>query len=155
MSASQRVQRVEQVPQDLKPCLFNMLLRRGRLMTDQKVTDDQTVCVPRYAFEALAAFVPLGEDSVGVMLLLLMRMDRNRAVKIDIHLLPRFFTIRRDRFEYALSCVIRNGWVQEVDESAMQDGWLKCVVHPAFLHSDYKSLKLVLSGNRLFGDCVK
>ncbi|WP_449429814.1 hypothetical protein [Pseudomonas putida] len=124
-------------------------------MTDQNVTDDQTVCVPRYAFEALAAFVPLGEDSVGVMLLLLMRMDSNRAVKIDIHLLPRFFTIRRDRLEYALSLVIKYGWVQEVDEKAMQDGWLICVVHPAFLHSDYKSLKLVLSGNRLFGDCVR
>lgn len=124
-------------------------------MTDQKVTDDQAVCVPRYAFEALAAWVPHAEDSAGVMLLLLMRMDSKRAVKIDTHLLPRFFTIRRDRFEHALSCVIKYGWVQNVDEKAMQDGWLICVVHPAFLHSDYKSLKLVLSGNRLFGDCVR
>lgn len=124
-------------------------------MTDQNLADDQTVCVPRYAFEALAAWVPYAEDSAGVMLLLLMRMDSKRAVKIDIHLLPRFFTIRRDRLEYALSLVIKYGWVQNVDEKAMQDGWLICVVHPAFLHSDYKSLKLVLSGNRLFGDCVR
>lgn len=122
-------------------------------MADQNVASDQTVCVPRYAFEALAAFVPIGEDSVGVMLLLLMRMDSNRAVEINTHLLPRFFTVSRERLEYALFRVIKYGWVQSVDERALQDGYLKCVVHPAFLNSDYETLKSVLANRRfLFGD---
>lgn len=60
---------------------------------------DELVKVPAYAFEALAAYVPLGEDSVGLMLLLLMKMDRNRMVRIDTDLLPHYFTIRRDRLE--------------------------------------------------------
>lgn len=121
-------------------------------MTDQNVADDQTVRVPRYAFEALAAYSALNEDKVAVMLLLLMRMDSNRAVSIDTTLLPDFLTVRKERVHQAISSLIEYGWVESVDESAMRAGVFKCVVHPAFLDSDFQTLKLVLANHRfLFG----
>ena len=101
---------------------------------------DEVVKVPAYAFEALAAYVPLGEDSVGLMLLLLMKMDRNRMVRIDTDLLPHYFTIRRNRLEYAMSCVIKDGWVHSVDEQALREGFLCCIVHSAFVDSDFETL---------------
>lgn len=101
---------------------------------------DEVVKVPAYAIEALAAYVPLGDDSVGLMLLLLMKMDSNRVVRVDTDLLPRYFTIRRNRLDYALSGVINNGWVHSVDQQALQSGYLNCVVHSAFVDSDFESL---------------
>jgi len=101
---------------------------------------DELVKVPAYAFEALAAYVPLGEDCVGLMLLLLMKMERNRMVRIDTDLLPHYFTIRRDRLECAMSCVIKKGWVHSVDQQALQEGFLSCVVHSAFVDSDFETL---------------
>ncbi|WP_130927072.1 hypothetical protein [Pseudomonas sp. Sample_14] len=65
--------------------------------------NDQVVHVPRYAFEALAAFTAVGEDMVVVMLLLLMRMDSDRAVRIDTSVLPNFLTLSHERLEYAIS----------------------------------------------------
>ena len=101
---------------------------------------DEVVKVPAYAIEALAAYVPLGEDSVGLMLLLLMKMDRNRVVRIDTNLLPRYFTIRRSRLDYAMSCVIKAGWVHSVDQQALQEDFLSCIVHSAFVDSDFEAL---------------
>lgn len=101
---------------------------------------DEVVKVPAYAIEALAAYVPLGEDSVGLMLLLLMKMDCNRVVRIDADLLPHYYTIRRNRFDYALSGVIKNGWVHSVDQQALQSGFLSCIVHSVFVDSDFKTL---------------
>lgn len=101
---------------------------------------DEVVKVPAYAIEALAAYVPLGDDSVGLMLLLLMKMDSNRVVRVDTDLLPRYFTIRRNRLDYAVSGVINNGWVHSVDQQALQSGFLNCVVHSAFVDSDFESL---------------
>lgn len=107
---------------------------------------DEVVKVPAYAIEALAAYVPLGEDSVGLMLLLLMKMDRNRVVRIDTDLLPRYFTIRRNRLDYAISCVIRAKWVHSVDQQALQEGFLNCIVHSAFVDSDFETLVSLFHG---------
>ena len=117
-------------------------------MTDQNVANDQTVCVPRYAFEALAAYSALNEDKVAVMLLLLMRMDSNRAVSVDTTLLPDFLTFREERVHRAISSLIEYGWVESVDEKALRLGVLKCVVHSAFTDSDFQTLKQVLANNR-------
>jgi len=117
-------------------------------MTDQNVANDQTVCVPRYAFEALAAYNALNEDKVAVMLLLLMRMDSNRVVSIDTTLLPDFLTVREERVHRAISSLIEYGWVESVDERAMLAGVLKCVVHSAFTDSDFYTLKKVLANHR-------
>ncbi|MGO3987935.1 hypothetical protein ABI582_26605 [Pseudomonas sp. SAS7] len=117
-------------------------------MTDQNVANDQTVCVPRYAFEALAAYTALNEDKVAVMLLLLMRMDSNRAVSVDTTLLPDFLTVSEERVHRAISSLIEYGWVESVDEKALRLGFLKCVVHSAFTNSDFQTLKQVLANNR-------
>ncbi|MDH1551563.1 hypothetical protein [Pseudomonas juntendi] len=117
-------------------------------MTDQNVANDQTVCVPRYAFEALAAYTALNEDKVAVMLLLLMRMDSNRAVSIDTTLLPDFLTVSEERVHRAISSLIEYGWVASIDENAMRLGVLKCVVHSAFTDSDFQTLKQVLANHR-------
>ena len=109
-------------------------------MTEQYVFTNEVVKVPAYAIEALAAYVPLADDSVGLMFLLLMKMDSNRVVRIDADLLPRYFTIRRDRFDYALSGVIKNGWVHSVDQQALQEGFLSCIVHSVFVDSDFENL---------------
>lgn len=109
-------------------------------MTEQYVFTNEVVKVPAYAIEALAAYVPLADDSVGLMLLLLMKMDSNRVVRVDADLLPRYFTIRRDRFDYALSGVIKNGWVHSVDQQALQEGFLNCIVHSVFVDSDFETL---------------
>lgn len=101
---------------------------------------DEVVKVPAYAIEALAAYVPRGEDSVGLMLLLLMKMDSNRVVRIDTDLLPHYFTIRRDRLNYAISCVIKAKWVHSVDQQALKEGFLCCVVHSYFVDSDFETL---------------
>lgn len=101
---------------------------------------ERVLQVPRYAFEALAAYIVLGEDLVGVMLLLLMKMDSNRVVMIDTNLLPHYFTIRRDRLDHAISLVIKKGWVHSVDQEAMRDGYLNCTVHSAFVDSDFETL---------------
>ncbi|NWL46078.1 hypothetical protein DM819_09485 [Pseudomonas hunanensis] len=117
-------------------------------MTNQNVANDQMVRVPRYAFEALAAYTALNEDKVAVMLLLLMRMDSNRAVSIDTTLLPDFLTVREERVHRAISSLIEYGWVESVDENAMRLGVLKCVVHSAFTDSDFQALKQVLANHR-------
>jgi hypothetical protein len=78
-------------------------------MTDQKSPKDQAVHVPRYVFEAMAACIALDEDKVAVMLLLLVRMDSNRAVRIDTSLLPDFLTLSSERVERAISSLIKNG----------------------------------------------
>lgn len=101
---------------------------------------DEVVKVPAYTIEALAAYVPLGEDCVGLMLLLLMKMDRDRVVRIDMDLLPHYYTIRRDRLDYAVSGLIDHGWVHSVDQEALQEGFLSCVVHSVFVDSDFKTL---------------
>lgn len=101
---------------------------------------DQAVHVPRYAFEALAAYAALDGDKVAVMLLLLVRMDRNRAVKIDTSLLPDFLTLSSERVDHAVSGLIKKGWVDSVDEDAMRHRVLDCVVHPAFIHADFDTL---------------
>jgi len=100
-------------------------------MTDRKLPKDQAVHAPRYAFEALAACTALGEDKVAVMLLLLVRMDSNRAVKIDTSLLPDFLTLTSQRVDRAVSSLIKSGWVDSVDENAMRHRSLDCVVHSA------------------------
>lgn len=115
---------------------------------------ERVVQVPRYAFEALAAYTALGEDMVGVMLLLLMKMDKNRAVIIDTHLLPHYFTVRRDRLDYAISGVIKKGWIHSVDEEAMHDGFLNCIVHSAFTDSDFETL-IALFNPRLPNTCKR
>lgn len=109
-------------------------------MTDQKSPKDQAVHVPRYAFEAMAAYAALDEDKVAVMLLLLVRMDRNRAVRIDTSLLPDFLTLASERVERAISGLIKNGWVDSVDEEAMRYSVLDCIVHSAFIHADFDTL---------------
>lgn len=101
---------------------------------------ERVLQVPRYAFEALAAYIVLGEDSVGVMLLLLMKMDSNRVVMIDMNLLPHYFTIRRDRLDHTISFVIKKGWVHSVDQEGLRDGYLNCTVHSAFVDSDFETL---------------
>jgi len=109
-------------------------------MTDRKVPRDQAVNVPRYAFEALAAYAALDGDKVAVMLLLLIRMDSNRAVRIDTSLLPDFLTLSSERVDRAVSGLIKKGWVDSVDEDAMRHRVLDCVVHPAFIHADFDTL---------------
>ena len=64
----------------------------------------------------MAACTALDEDKVAVMLLLLVRMDRNRAVRIDTSLLPDFLTLSSERVDRAISSLIKNGWVDSVDE---------------------------------------
>lgn len=114
-------------------------------MTDQKSPKDQAVHVPRYAFEAMAAYAALDEDKVAVMLLLLVRMDHNRAVKIDTSLLPDFLTLSSERVDHAVSGLIKKGWVDSVDEDAMRHRVLDCVVHPAFIHADFDTLMRVVN----------
>lgn len=106
--------------------------------------NDQVVHVPRYAFEALAAFTAVGEDMVAVMLLLLMRMDSDRAVRIDTSVLPNFLTLSHERLEYAISLLIKKGWVNSVDEREKRYRMLDCVVHPAFIHADFDTLMGVM-----------
>lgn len=106
---------------------------------------DQVVHVPRYAFEAMAACTALDEDKVAVMLLLLVRMDSNRAVRIDTSLLPDFLTLASERVERAISSLIKNGWVDSVDAAAMRHRVLDCIVHPAFIHADFDTLMRVVN----------
>ncbi|WP_210622378.1 hypothetical protein [Pseudomonas sp. P42] len=106
---------------------------------------DQAVHVPRYAFEAMAAYAALDEDKVAVMLLLLVRMDRNRAVRIDTSVLPDFLTLSSERVERAISSLIKNGWVDSVDEDAMRHRVLDCVVHSAFIHADFDTLMRIVN----------
>lgn len=106
--------------------------------------DDQVVHVPRYAFEAMAAMAALNEDKVAVMLLLLVRMDGDRTVKLDLDLLPDFLTVRPERVDRAVSNLIERGWITLVDMAAMRSRTLACIVHPAFLHSDFDGLMRVV-----------
>lgn len=114
-------------------------------MTDRELSSSQAVHVPRYAFEAMAAYTTSDGDKVAVMLLLLMRMDRNRAVRIDTSLLPDFLTLSNERVERAVSSIIKKGWVDSVDEDAMRHRVLDCVVHSAFIHSDFDTLMRVVN----------
>jgi len=114
-------------------------------MTDQKSPKDQAVHVPRYAFEVLAARTAFDEDKVAVMLLLLMRMDSNRAVRVNSSLLSDFLTLNSERVEYAISSLIKKGWVESVDDHAMRCRVLDCVVHPAFIHADFDTLMRMVS----------
>jgi hypothetical protein len=114
-------------------------------MTDRELPSSQAVHVPRYAFEAMAAYAALDGDKVAVMLLLLMRMDRNRAVRIDTSLLPDFLTLSSERVERAISSLIKNGWVDSVDEDAMRHRVLDCVVHSAFIHADFDTLMRIVN----------
>lgn len=100
----------------------------------------QVVKIPRYTFEALAAYTALGEEMVGIMILLLLRMDSDRRVVLDTNLLPSYLTIRRDRLDYAVSLVIKQGWVHSVDQQAMQEGFLIGTVPSVFLDSDFETL---------------
>jgi hypothetical protein len=114
-------------------------------MTDQKSPKDQVVHVPRYAFEAMAAYAALDGDKAAVMLLLLVRMNSNRAVRIDMSLLPDFLTLASERVERAISSLIKNGWVDSVDEDAMRHRVLDCVVHSAFIHADFDTLMRIVN----------
>ena len=114
-------------------------------MTDRKVPEDQAVHAPRYAFEVMAACTALDEDKVAVMLLLLVRMERNRAVRIDTSLLPDFLTLSSERVERAVSSLIKNGWVSLVDAAAMRHRVLDCVVHSAFIHADFDTLMRIVN----------
>lgn len=114
-------------------------------MTDRKVPEDQAVHAPRYAFEVMAACTVLHEDKVAVMLLLLVKMGSNRAVRIDTSLLPDFLTLSSERVERAVSSLIKNGWVSSVDAAAMRHRVLDCVVHPAFIHADFDTLMRVVN----------
>ncbi|WPN49118.1 hypothetical protein [Pseudomonas sp. P8_241] len=118
-------------------------------MTDQKSPKDQAVHVPRYAFEVMAARTAVDEDKVAVMLLLLMRMDGNRAVRVGTSLLSDFLTLNIERVEYVISSLIKNGWVESVDDRAMRSRVLDCVVHPAFIHADFDTLMRVVSSRIL------
>ena len=109
-------------------------------MTAQKTSNDQAVAVPRYAFEALAARAAVDEDKVAVMLLLLMRMDSNRAVRVDTSVLRDFLNLSHERLEHAISILIKKGWVKQVDEGAMGYRILDWVVHPAFIDADFDTL---------------
>ncbi|VVO59099.1 hypothetical protein PS854_00700 [Pseudomonas fluorescens] len=113
-------------------------------MTDREVPRDQAVHVPRYALEALAAYAALDGDKVAVMLLLLIRMDSNRAVRIDTSQLPDFLTLSSERVDRAVSGLIKKGWVDSVDEDAMRHRVLGCIVHPAFIHADFDSLMRIV-----------
>ncbi|WP_460127833.1 hypothetical protein [Pseudomonas sp. H1_D05] len=114
-------------------------------MTDRELTSCQAVHVPRYAFEALAAYAALDGDKVAVMLLLLMRMDSNRAVRIDTSLLSDFLTLVCERVERAISSLIKNGWVESVDDGAMRYRIFDCVAHPAFINADFDTLMRVVN----------
>ncbi|PPA00122.1 hypothetical protein C4E44_31505 [Pseudomonas sp. MWU12-2312b] len=114
-------------------------------MTDRIVPKGQAVNVPRYAFEAMAAYAALDGDKVAVMLLLLTRMDSNRDVRIDTSLLPDFLTLSSERVGRAVSGLIKKGWVDSVDEDAMRHRVLDCVVHPAFLHADFDTLMRMIN----------
>lgn len=114
-------------------------------MTDRELPISQAVHVPRYAFEAVAAYTASDGDNVAVMLLLLMRMDSNRAVRIDMSLLPDFLTLSSDRVERAISSLIKNGWVDSVDEDAMRHRVLDCVVNSAFIHADFDTLMRIVN----------
>ncbi|HDS1709063.1 hypothetical protein [Pseudomonas putida] len=100
----------------------------------------QVVKIPRYTFEALAAYTALGEEIVGIMMLLLLRMDSDRRVMLDINLLPSYLTIRRDRVDNSVALVIKKGWVHSVDQQAMRDGFLIGTVPSVFLDSDFETL---------------
>lgn len=113
-------------------------------MIDRKAPADQTVHVPRYAFEALAAHAALDGDKVAVMLLLLVRMDSNRAVRVDGAQLYDFLTLSSERLECAISGLIKKGWVESADDRAMRYRILDCVVHPAFIHADFDTLMRVM-----------
>lgn len=80
-----------------------------------------------------------------MMLLLLVRMDRSRAVRIDTSLLPDFLTLTNERVERAISGLIKHGWVDSDDEEAMRCGVLDCIVHSAFIHADFDTLMKVVS----------
>jgi hypothetical protein len=114
-------------------------------MTDRKVPKHQAVHVPRYALEAMAACAALDGDKVVVMLLLLMRMDSNGAVRIDASLLSDFLTLSIERVERAISGLIKNGWVDSVDDHSMRYRILDCVVHPAFIHADFDTLMRIVN----------
>lgn len=92
----------------------------------------------------MAAYAVLDEDRVAVMLLLLVRMDRNSAVRIDTSLLPDFLTLSNDRLVRAISSLIKEGWVESVDGHAMRQRVLDCVVHPAFVHADFDTLMRIV-----------
>lgn len=114
-------------------------------MTERKVPEDHAVHAPRYALEVMAACAALDEDKVAVMLLLLVRMDRNRAVRIDTSVLPDFLTLSSERVERAISSLIKNGWVDSVNEDAMRHRVLDCVVHSAFIHADFDTLMRIVN----------
>ncbi|MFJ3523358.1 hypothetical protein ACIPO9_12800 [Pseudomonas sp. NPDC090203] len=113
-------------------------------MVDLYASSDQAVRVPRYAFEVMAAMTALDEDKVAVMLLLLVRMDVDRTVKIYLDQLPEFLTVRPERVDRAVSSLIERGWITLVDMAAMRSRILACVVHPAFLDSDFDGLMRVV-----------
>jgi hypothetical protein len=113
-------------------------------MVDRKVPSDQAVHVPRYTFEVMAAMTALGEDEVAIMLLLLVRMNADRAVELDMDLLPDFLTVRPERVLRAVAGLIKRGWITSVDEASMRSHVLACVVHTAFLHSDFDGLMRVV-----------
>jgi hypothetical protein len=92
----------------------------------------------------LAAYAALDGDKVTVMLLLLIRMNSNRAVRIDTSLLPDFLTLSSERVDRAVSGLIKKGWVDSVDEDAMRHHVLSCIVHPAFIHADFDSLMRIV-----------
>lgn len=115
-------------------------------------SDDQVVHVPRYAFEVLAAMNALGEDDVSVMLLLLVRADSEGYAEMDMDPLPSFLTVRPERVLRAVSGLIKRGWINSVDEVAMQSRTLACVVHPAFLHSDFDTLMKVATARMFKAD---
>lgn len=114
-------------------------------MTDRELPSSQAVHVPRYAFEAMAAYAASDGDNVAVMLLLLMRMDSNRAVRIDTSLLPDFLTLSNERVERAVSSIIKKGWVDSVDKDAIRLRVLDGFVHAAFIHADFDTLMRIVN----------
>ncbi|EJM25759.1 hypothetical protein [Pseudomonas sp. GM25] len=109
------------------------------------VPKDQAVSVPRYAFEAMAAYASFDADKVAVMLLLLMRMDFSRAVRIDTSLLPELLTLSSERVGRAVSGLIKKSWVDSIDEDAMRHRFLDCVAHAAFIHADFDTLTRIVN----------
>ena len=112
----------------------------------------KVVRVPRYTFEVMAAMTAFGADAVSVMLLLLERADSEGYAEMDMDPLPSFLTVRPERVLRAVSGLIKRGWITSVDEVAMHCRTLACVVHPAFLHSDFDTLMKVANARMFKAD---
>ncbi|MBF7141431.1 MULTISPECIES: hypothetical protein [Pseudomonas] len=117
-------------------------------MIDQKLSTARAIHASPYAFEVMAGMTSACGDMVSVMLLLLVRMDREGAVRIDMSTLPDFLRLEQERVDRAVSGLVRHGWVISIDDHALRNGILDCLVNGAFIYSDSDTLVGAVAAKR-------